>query len=420
MMDLLWMIPLMVLLIAVKAFFAGSEIALISSDKIRLRHKASQGDRKAAAVLKVESRPELVLATTLVGTNIAIVALTTLGTILMVRFLGQQGELWAILIFSPIFLILTEVVPKSVFQQKADHIAPLIVTPLRTFMYLIFPVVYGFALLARSAARLVGGKGLRHVSMTREMVRAVLDASDTAGEVSPLTWIRLRKAFQLADVSVGEVMIPLAEMTTINKRDSTANAITLACGKGHFRLPVYDDGAGTITGVVALDVWKLMQPEIAKTSLDSLTHEAEFVVAQQPIYELLPILKRREDRMAIVLGEFGSAIGMVTLEDIQEEVLGDFVGAGYNVPGYVHRTKHGIRALDNGVYELDGRVSISQVNDLLALQLPSKEAHTIGGFVTAELRHLPTVGEAVAAGGYRFRVVEATGRFVRTVHAEPL
>ncbi len=420
MIDLLWMIPIMVLLMAVKAFFAGSEIALVSSDKIRLRHRASQGDSKAAAVLKVERRPELSLATTLVGTNISIVALTTLGTILMVRFFGEQGELWAILIFSPIFLIFTEVVPKSIFQQNADRIAPLVVTPLRTFMFIIFPVVYGFALLARTAARLVGGKGMRHVSMTREMVRAVLDQADTAGDVSSLTWNRLRKAFQLADVTVGEVMIPLAEMTTINKRDATASAIALACGKGHFRIPVYDDEAGGITGVVALNVWKLLQPGIAETPLESLIHEAEFVVAQQPVYELLPILKQREDRMAIVLDEFGSAIGMVTLEDIQEEVLGDFVGVGYNIPGYVHRTKHGIKALDGGIYELDGRVPISHVNDLLAVNLPSKEAHTIGGFVTAELRHLPAVDETVDAGGYRFRIVDSAGHFVRTVRAEPI
>lgn len=418
--DLLWMIPLMMLLIGVKAFFSGSEIALVSSDKIRLRHRASQGDRNAAAVLKVERRPELILATTLVGTNVSIVALTTLATILMSRLLGGQGEIWAVLIFSPIFLILTEVVPKSVFQQNADKIAPLVVIPLRIFMLAIFPIVYGFATIARFAVRIVGGKGMRHVSMTREVIRAVLDDTDTAGDVSSLTWFRLRKAFQLTDVSVGEVMIPLAEMTTLNTRDSTAAAIALACGKGHFRLPVYDDQAGSITGVVALDVWKLMQPGIAETPLESLIHEPEFVVAQQPVYELLPILKRRQDRMAIVLGEFGSAIGMVTLEDIQEEVLGDFVGVGYNVPGYVHRTKHGVRALDNGVYELDGRVSISQVNDLLAMQLPSKESHTIGGFVTAELRHLPVVDETVDAGGYRFRVVEATGRFVKTIHAEPL
>lgn len=420
MIDLLWMIPLMVLLIAVKAFFSGSEIALISADKIRLRHRASQGDRRAAAVLKVDRRPEFVLATTLVGTNIAIVALTTLATILMVRLLGGQGELWAILIFSPLFLILTEVVPKSVFQQKADKLAPLVVTPLRVFMLAIFPVVFGFAQLARLAARLVGGKGLRNVSITREMVRAVLDDADTAGDVSPLTWVRLRKAFQLTDVSVGEVMIPLAEMTTLDKRDSTDTAITLACGKGHFRLPVYDKEPGTITGVVALDVWKLMQPGFSATPLEALIHEPEFVVAQQPVYELLPVLKRRQDRMAIVLGEFGSAIGMVTLEDIQEEVLGDFVGVGYNVPGYVHRTKHGVKELESGAYELDGRTSISQVNDLLALTLPSKEAHTIGGFVTAELRHLPAAGETVDAGGYRFRVVEATGRFVKTLRAEPL
>ena len=154
--DLLWIVPAMIVLMALKAFFSGSEIALVNADRIHLRHKASRGDRGAAAVLDMERKPEMHLATTLVGTNLAIVSLTTLGTLVMMRFFGDRGEIYAILLLSPLFLVLTEVVPKSVFQQKADELAPVVIWPLRAVMVVLFPVVYLFATIARLAARLAG------------------------------------------------------------------------------------------------------------------------------------------------------------------------------------------------------------------------------------------------------------------------
>jgi magnesium and cobalt exporter, CNNM family len=420
MIDLLWIIPLMLVLAALKAFFSGSEIAMVSADKIRTRHKASRGDRGAADLLKLEQNPEMHLATTLIGTNVSIVALTTLGTIVMMRLLGEQGEVWAILLFSPLFLIFTEVVPKSVFQQHADRLAPIVVRPIRVFMYLIYPFVFGFALVARLAARMAGGQPMHHVFMTREMMRAMLDASNKASEVSILTWNRLKRALRLSDITVGEVMIPMAEVTAVSRTDITRHAIDLACAKGHFRLPVYEDQISQVIGVLAMDVWQLMHAGFVTTPLEDLIEPAEFVIAQQPVHELLTTLKQRNDRMAIVLDEFGSAIGMVTLEDIQEEVLGDFVGVGYNIPGYVHRSRRGIEEIEEGVYLVDGRLAISEINEMLALHLPTKEAHTVGGFLSAELRHMPKADESLDADGYRFTVVEATGKFVRRIRIEPV
>ena len=413
--DLLWIVPLMLLLMFLKAFFSGSEIALVSADRIHLRHKASRGNRGAAAVLQMESKPALHLATTLVGTNLAIVSLTTLGTLVMMRLFGDRGEIYAILLLSPLFLVLTEVVPKSVFQQKADEVAPVVIWPLRAFMVLLFPVVFLFAAIARLAARLVGSKEIQHVFMTRDMVKVVLDTAEKSAEMSDSTWSRLKRAVRLSDITVGEVMIPMAEVTALGHGESTRRAVELACSRGHFRIPIFEEEHSSVVGVVAFDVWKLMDAELPRLPLDELIHPAEFVIAQQPVYELLPLLSAREDRMAIVVDEFGSAIGMLTLEDIHEAVVGDIVGVGYNIPGYVHRPKQLIQPDGEEGYLVDARVSIVEVNELLGTSLPLNEGHTIGGLVMARLRHLPKENESIIASGYRFTVQESSGRLVKKV-----
>ncbi|MGE0622913.1 MAG: hemolysin family protein [Pseudomonadales bacterium] len=418
--DLLWILPAMALLMAMKAFFSGSEIALVSADHIHLRHRASRGDRGAAAVLKMEQKPELYLATTLVGTNLSIVSLTTLGTLVMMRIFGESGEIYAILLLSPLFLVFTEVVPKSVFQHKADDIAPRVIWPLRGFMVLLFPVVFLFATIARLAARLVGSRQIQHVFMTREMVKAVLDTAERAADVSDSTWTRLKHAVRLSEVSVGEVMIPMAEVTALGRSESTRRAIELACTRGHFRIPIFEDETSAVVGIVALDMWKLMDPELPGQPLESLIQPAEFVVAQQPVYELLNLLSLRNDRMAIVVDEFGSAIGMITLEDIHEAVVGDVVGVGYNIPGYVHRPKQVIEQLSDDEFLVDGQIGVAEINEQLGISLPLAEGHTIGGLVTARLRHLPARDEAVVINGFRFTVTESSGRLVRKLRVEAL
>ena len=210
----------------------------------------------------------------------------------------------------------------------------------------------------------------------------------------------------------------MAEVTALGHRESMDRAVELACSRGHFRIPIFEDEVSSIVGVVALDMWKLLDPELRSKPLETLIRPAEFVIANQPVYELLSVLSAREDRMAIVLDEFGSAIGMITLEDIHEAVVGDVVGVGYNIPGYVHRPKQLIDPVSDDVFLVDGRVPVSELNEQLGTSLPLNEGHTIGGVMMARLRHLPQQGESVVVSGYRFIVEETNGRVVIKVRVE--
>ena len=150
-MELFWILVSMLVLLLLKGFFSGSEIALVNADKIKLNARANQGHRGAKLVLRLFQRPEVLLGTTLVGTNISTVILTTIGTLLMIRHFGERGDLLAFLVFTPLFLIFGEIVPKSVYQQKSDDIAPVVVYPLRAFSAAVLPD--RVHLLARRSAR---------------------------------------------------------------------------------------------------------------------------------------------------------------------------------------------------------------------------------------------------------------------------
>jgi CBS domain containing-hemolysin-like protein len=418
-MDFLIILLVMVLLLFLKGFFSGSEIALVNSDKLKMHHKANQGQRGAKRVLKLFQTPDILLGTTLVGTNISTIILTTLGTMLMIRSFGQLGDLYAVLLFTPLFLILGEIVPKSVFQQKSNEIAPVIVYPLRVFSILFYPLVFVFSRIARLCVRLVGGgKAEQNVFITREQMRMVVDMADRGANVDVFDRARIKRAIRFADTSVGEAMIPVADMTAINRNRDSRSAITLVRRRGYNRLPVYSRNISNIVGVVTLTTWDLMDPELSNQTLEKLIKPVHYVSPYQTIDQLLPVLRNRDDHMAIVVNEFGSAIGMITMEDILEEVVGE-IDVGYDFEEYLPRRKRIFEMLDEETYLMDARLPISEANEVLGTSLPAVESHTLGGLVMARLRHIPDEGEFIVEAGFRFTVAEATNRAVVKLRVEP-
>jgi putative hemolysin len=208
-------LQLLVILVflVLKGFFSGSELAMVNSDKIHLRHQARLGDPGAKLVLNLFRTPDVMLGTTLVGTNIATVTITTMGTLIFVHLFGDSGDLVSVLVFTPFLLIFGEIVPKSIFQQKSDWIATKIIYPLRFFSYVFYPVIFVFSRVARVAARLFGGASSGQSGfITKDELRVLIDLSETAPDSAATSKQRIRRIFRFADTTVGEVMTPLAEV----------------------------------------------------------------------------------------------------------------------------------------------------------------------------------------------------------------
>ncbi len=409
----------MFVLLLLKGFFSGSEIAIVNADKIKLHHQARQGAKGARLVLNLVRTPDVLLGTTLVGTNIATVLLATLGTMLMIRHFGSRGDLLAFLVYTPVFLIFGEIVPKSIYQQKSDVMAMIVVYPLRAFSLLFYPIVFVFSRVARLAVRLTGGsKGEQNVFITREQIRTVVEMADRGSNVDAFDRERIKRAIRFADTTVGEVMVPVAEMIAISKNRSTRKAMAILRKTGFNRLPVFNRNSTNVIGIVTLTTWDMMDPDLPKRSLTDLIKPAHYVSSHQTIDQLLPVLQRRHDHMAIVVDEFGSAMGMITVEDILEEVVGE-IDVGHDFDEYLPRRRRIFEMLDENVYLMDARLPISEANEVLGVSLPATEFHTLGGLVMARLRHIPREGEVIVEQGYRFRVEQADERAVRKLRVEP-
>lgn len=412
-MEILLIILAMILLLLLEGFFSGSEIALVHAEKVRLHAEANKGNRGARLVLELFERPDILLTTTLVGTNISVVTLTTLGTLLMIRLFGDYGDIYGVLIYAPLFLILGEIVPKSVYQQNADQLAPRVIYPLRVFKILLYPVILAFSSVARLAARLAGENlSEQHLFITRQQIGSVVEMANRSAHVDVFDKERISKAVRFADTSVGDAMRPIAELIAIDgDSEDMREAFRLVGKYGYNRLPVYRGNVGNITGILTLTVWDLMEGSKRRQPLSALVRPALYVSPQQNVAELMPQLKEREDSMAVVVDEFGSAIGIITMEDIMEEVVGE-IRVGYDFDEYRPRRRAHYRRLDDGGYEVDSRLPVGDVNELLETDLPTTEAHTIGGLVEARLRHIPVVGESITQAGWTFTVTEASERAV--------
>lgn len=410
-----------VIFLLLKGFFSGSEIAMVNSDKIRLRHMAKTGDKGAALVLKMYKTPDLLLGTTLVGTNVATVTVTTLITIIFIEAMGPSGDIISVALATPFLLILGEIVPKSIYQQKADFLVTRIVFVLRFFAWLFFPVVFVFSRVARFATRLAGGSTpVNSGFISREELRMLLETSSGADDDDGgFDAEKVARITRFSETSVGEVMTPLDEVVGISEHASMEEAVQLVLAHGYNRLPIYRGNMSNIVGILTLNSWDLMATDINRKAKADYIQEPVYVSSRQPIDRTIKtLLLRPIDFMAIVVNEFGSAIGILSMEDIFEEVVGE-IDVGYDFDEYEsHRSKQRIMIKELGSQEflVDGRTPISQINEELHLNIPMEAAHTVAGLIINRLRTIPPVGSQIREESYLFTVRAVSARTIIKVH----
>ena len=320
-----WTAELFIILffLVLKGFFSGSEIAMVNSDKLKLRHQAKMGNKGAGLVLKLFKKPDLILGTTLVGTNTATVIISTLGALIFIELFGSAGDLISVLVLSPILLIFGEIVPKSVFQQKADTLVSSLIYILLFFSYLFYPLIIIFSTVARFATKIVGGgETPQNMFITREEIRVLLDLSESASDPSSIDRKRIRRIIRFADTTVGEAMIPLADVVGFNEVRNMKEAIRIVITHGFNRLPVYRGNITNVKGMLMLSTWDLMDPELEKKPITDFISETLYLSPKQTIDQALPQLQAREDHMAVV--DYGGTRREANIMYVQPKV-GDWV-----------------------------------------------------------------------------------------------
>jgi len=391
-----------------QAFFSGSEIAMVSADRARLRDGASKGDRGCRLAEAFLRKPEVLLATTLMGTNLALVTFSVAVTLALLSE-GSVNELRSIAMVTPLTLLFGEVIPKSLFQQHSDWLAPRIVYPLRVASYVLRPGVWAMGGFARVMTRALGIE-MQRAFITRDELALLIEVEGGGdSEITAHEREMIANVLDLSDATVDEVMVPLSEVTALPEDTTVAEAALAVADKQHSRMPVYRSRVDDVVGI--LHVFDLLQagPTAKQATIAKLARPATFVPENKPAAELLVELQRTGNQMAVVVDEYGGAVGVVTVEDILEEIVGE-IDDEYDVkPSPIRKERP-------GVWRLEARTSVERVNDELKLGLPeSDEYESVAGLILERLKRIPEPGEVLDVANATIRVVASSDRAIEVV-----
>ena len=411
-------IPVMLLLLLLKGLFSGSEIALVNADKIRLKRMAKSGHKGSQMVLKAFEHPDELLSNTLIGTNIATIALTTIGTLQMVQLVGVQGDLWAFILFTPLFLIVGEIVPKSIFQDKADLLTPILIYPLVAVSKVFWPVIFVFSRIARLAAQLAGSKNTRGLLISREQLSEVVKLAENSGALGTLNKGQLRRVLSFCDTPVSQVMIPIKDVISFEMNTPTLELIHQSLDTQHYRFPIFDSNPTNIMGLVVMRSWDMLEPTIVDQPLDKLIRPALYVTTRQSLDEILPQIRDRSETMAIVLNDIGAAVGIVSFEDILSIAIGD-VNIGHDLTDPRHQ-RLDTDFKDDGSIIVDGHMPIIKLNQLIGDNVFSTRLNSVNSIILEKTHLIPQPGVVVASSGYELTVEDADERMIKRVRFRKL
>ncbi|MGB5640128.1 MAG: hemolysin family protein, partial [Sedimenticolaceae bacterium] len=320
-MDILITILVMVVCLIAEGFFSGSEIGVVSADRMKLRHQAAKGSEGAKLALAMLKKPEWLLSTTLVGTNIAVVTNTTMATALMLELFGPGASWMAVVLVAPLIWVFGEIVPKSVFQQRADALTPRVIFILRFFSYLFYPILMVFSFLARMLGRLLGGKsGGKNPFTLREEIQTMMQMSENDGDIERTEQDMIRRLFNFGETTAHEVMMPLVDVVMVEHGATCREARRVAIKHSHARIPVYQERVDHVVGV--LDTLELLGVP-GDAPIQPFIRQVTYVPAGKSIHDLLVDMRRDRQQVSVVIDEFGGAEGIVSIEDILEEVVED-------------------------------------------------------------------------------------------------
>jgi putative hemolysin len=392
------------------AFFVGAEVALASCDRSRLRAEAQAGNARARRAEHMLAAPQITLATTLVGATLAtLLAVLVVGVELDVR---RISPLWSPLIVVPPLLVFGHLVPKAIAQAHADALVATLANPLRLASFVLRPIVAvvgGYAgLLTR-----VTGSDRSNAFVTRDELAMLIESEPETDkpEITADERAMIAKVFELSEYKVGELMVPLSEVTALPEDAAIAEAALEVADKQHSRMPIYRSRVDDIVGIV--HVFDLLQAATRGRSdgktVASLAHPPIYVPQTMKASDLLVQLQTEQQHLAIVVDEYGGAVGICTIEDLLEIIVGDIDDEYDTEPA-------AIRAERPGAWRVEARTSVARVNAELDADLPESEDYeTIAGLLIERLRHIPAKGESLTLPHVSIEVVDATDRAIESV-----
>lgn len=397
---------------ALEAFFSGSETAIISANKMRLKALADRGDSRAKLTSRLLKRPERLLGTTLVGTNIAVVTATTLAAVVVASLLRSYRSIdltdfestITTLVMTPLILIFGEIIPKSICRARANSIALTVSPLLKWVSVVLYPIVTSITKISSSFALLLSSRSRHKPSTVMEELKVLARLSEKEGLLRPQQRKMIYSVFDLKRQTIGSAMVPLVDVVSIEENASLEEFYDEVTETRFSRFPVYRHRIDNIVGIVnVLDILYSIDrtPDISPFVREDIVYFPE----SKHITTSLQELQSAHQSMAIVVDEYGGVVGMVTIEDLVEEIVGE-------IRDERDQAKDGF---DESTLECDGRIEIDEINERLGTDIPKNGYETIAGFVIKQMDKIPKKGEYTVWKNLKIVVLQADKRSVSKV-----
>ncbi|WP_299731299.1 HlyC/CorC family transporter [uncultured Tateyamaria sp.] len=415
------------LLLVMSGFFSGSETALTAASRGKLRTQADKGSRGAERALDITEDNERLIGSVLLGNNLVNILAASLATSLFTRAFGESGVALATLVMTLLVLIFAEVLPKTYAITNSEKAAALVSRPISLVVTVFSPVVSAVRLLVRALLRVFGLQvdPDSHIMAVREEIAGALQLGHSEGVVEKEDRDRILGALDLGDRTVEEIMLHRSGIEMINADDDPQTILEQCLKSSHTRLPVYKDEQENITGVIhAKDLLRAMYDVVGGPDGDAAALRSFDItaVAMSPYFvpetttldEQMRQFLRIRSHFALVVDEYGTLQGLITLEDILEEIVGEITDE------FDPDADQPVIQSEDGHYLVDGATTIRDLNRATDWNLPDDEANTIAGLVIHEAQMIPTVGQVFSFHGFRFEVRERDGNRITVLRINAL
>lgn len=398
--NLLILIPFFVLL---EAFFSGSEIAIVSIPKYKIKQYLREGDKKAKLLLKFLEEPEKLLSTTLIGTNFSTVSGASLLTYILYHYVPNYAEILTPLIYTPITLTFGELIPKSIFQKYAEKLALKIIYPLVFFYYLFRPFIFFLNLFTKVICKIFGIENDKTPFVTKEELELLLK-SDMTSMFDEKEKQIIKNIFYAKDKSLGDIYVPLNKVVALSSNSKIKDLKRVIKKYGFSRYPVFENRIDNIIGIVKID-------DALKSNLDipvvSIMKPPLYLPEYMNIFDALRIFKDKKDSIAVVVDEYGSTLGIITLEDILEEIVGR-IDDEFDKTPLIQKTLNGVIC--------DPTIEITEINRFLKKELPmGTDYSTVSGLILKTLGKFPNRGEIIDFPHHLIKILDVSPRKIEKV-----
>ncbi len=409
------LIGVLAFLIVLSAFFSGSETGLISLNRYRLRHMAKHGHPGAIRANRLLKRPDRLIGIILLGNNFVNILASALATVIAIRLVGEAGPWLATAVLTVVILLFAEVTPKTLAALHPERIAFPASFVLGPLLKAFYPLVWLINAIANGMLRLFGvsTKDVDSAHLSSEELRTVVNE---AGAMIPRRHQKmLLNILDLEKATVEDIMIPRNEIAGIDLEGEWAEIIDQLTNSQHTRLPVYRGGIDSVVGIVHLrDLLAIQQRgELNRERFMDMIREVYFIPEASRLNTQLLNFQKQRRRLGLVVDEYGDIQGLVTLDDILEEIVGEFT----TDPG---TTLKEIHPQEDGTYLVDGSANVRELNRIMNWSLPTEGAKTLNGMLIEYLETIPEPGTSVLLNDYPLEVVQTGANAIKTVRVDPL